>query len=524
MSLTKATYSMIEGAPANVLDFGATGDGTTDDTDAIIAAFNYCDPLGLCLYFPEGTYRITAPIQFPRGGARGDSVYATQILIDIPGATSSTNAITFGVSGDYNAARGGIESMWIRIADHSKETTMVYIDTPNHTSFMRDLKIETGEGHCVKATEFFTFYFDNVTFIGRYTATPGPLDTLEGIGFANVGGLEINNVLFNKCTFTFLRMALDAGSTAYQGSNAIKFNQCLFESLGETVGDVSGYQANFDCCYFEALNLNQNGALTYSVMQGGVNNIVFDQSLLNLTTVSTTLPMFEMDLGSVVWNDNTSIDPPVGFTGTVIDKRTYGTRGQLITNWGAYPVLNAFLALPSQWCGGYAENERPASPSYKAYSVSRFEYEFNGLTSAGAYQINEFREGFLQLKVGTAYFVNIEAEINYRNETTGQISYLKSNQSWYISGSETGASIAPDAVDNSQKSDAGGFLTGAWLAYNTLRYQATGTGYRRFALYRQTQTGTAYPANVVVKYKVRVSPTTTTLNNDIVGILDAGNV
>lgn len=35
MGLTKVTYAMIEGSPINVLDFGAVGDGVTDDTAAI---------------------------------------------------------------------------------------------------------------------------------------------------------------------------------------------------------------------------------------------------------------------------------------------------------------------------------------------------------------------------------------------------------------------------------------------------------------------------------------------------------
>ena len=40
MALTKVTYSMIEGDVVNVLDFGAVGDGTTDDAAAIQAAMD----------------------------------------------------------------------------------------------------------------------------------------------------------------------------------------------------------------------------------------------------------------------------------------------------------------------------------------------------------------------------------------------------------------------------------------------------------------------------------------------------
>ena len=51
MSLTKVSYSMIQGEVANVLDYGAKGDGTTDDT----AAFNLAIATGKRVYVPLTT-------------------------------------------------------------------------------------------------------------------------------------------------------------------------------------------------------------------------------------------------------------------------------------------------------------------------------------------------------------------------------------------------------------------------------------------------------------------------------------
>lgn len=48
-------------APGNVKSFGAIGDGVADDTAAIQAAY----AADLCLYFPEGTYRVSSTLTMP---------------------------------------------------------------------------------------------------------------------------------------------------------------------------------------------------------------------------------------------------------------------------------------------------------------------------------------------------------------------------------------------------------------------------------------------------------------------------
>jgi len=91
MSLTKASYSMITGAPANVLDFGAVGDGVADDTAAIQAAFNS----GIKdIYIPKGTYRITSTLTISGNGYRIVQAgnLASVLLKDFSGTTIAFNA------------------------------------------------------------------------------------------------------------------------------------------------------------------------------------------------------------------------------------------------------------------------------------------------------------------------------------------------------------------------------------------------------------------------------------------------
>lgn len=93
MALTKATHAMIDGATVNVKDYGAVGDGVTDDTSAIQTALN--SNLG-SIYFPKGTYLIQ-PLTIP-----GNTTIKTEGFDTIfkrnPASTNTVRTIRVGGS------------------------------------------------------------------------------------------------------------------------------------------------------------------------------------------------------------------------------------------------------------------------------------------------------------------------------------------------------------------------------------------------------------------------------------------
>lgn len=110
MSLTKASFSMITGAPANVLDYGADPTGTTDSTNAIQSAINANN----VVYIPAGEYRCDSPIVI-------ESSYANRKFMTMTAATKLRRISAFsaqqgpvieliGNYGHFDGGFGEIES------------------------------------------------------------------------------------------------------------------------------------------------------------------------------------------------------------------------------------------------------------------------------------------------------------------------------------------------------------------------------------------------------------------------------
>lgn len=112
MSLTKTTYSMISGAVANVLDYGADPTGAVDSSVAIQAALTARQQV----YIPAGTYLVnTALLPRTTQSIFGDGVNQTRLkagtvgmtVLSYPsGAYSNMVLSNFTIDGDSKAATG----------------------------------------------------------------------------------------------------------------------------------------------------------------------------------------------------------------------------------------------------------------------------------------------------------------------------------------------------------------------------------------------------------------------------------
>lgn len=141
----------------NVKDFGAKGDGTTDDTAAIQAAIDYAVAAGRSsVYFPAGTYIVTSPLhaQVETGtttvGGSTKSRYAYGMGLTLRGeqvgktVLRKTGQATYTIPANNNINGGS-----------TVDTTLFFGGTEGTGLYVSDLSIEnasTGECYAIYAT------------------------------------------------------------------------------------------------------------------------------------------------------------------------------------------------------------------------------------------------------------------------------------------------------------------------------------------------------------------------------------
>ena len=327
---------MIKGDVLNVLDFGAIGDGITDDTAAIQAAINSGIANDKAVFIPAGTYILAGVLT---GGANlhlfGEGVGLTILqkktsstghILDILGTTPKYNIDINNITFDCNLVDAGIYCEYINNAIFSnceiKNTPFWGLVvgkniSTSSTIVNNNVTIQNCvfDNNTQTYEHVLVFNSENVLVDNCYFKTAA-----NGIG---VGLYQwTTNVTVSNCYFTDLNKAVYYSVTC----NNTKFINCTFKHNKEGVqgGNESDnglfgishvYNITFDTCYFEdiydasyALQLGRtNGAI--------VNNCTFYNNygsgiLINDRGIGTAAgaPSINTTISNSVFRNNTAIN------------------------------------------------------------------------------------------------------------------------------------------------------------------------------------------------------------------------
>ena len=254
MALTKATYSMIEGAVVNALDYGAsTSASASTNTAAITAAF----AAGDTVFLPEGTYSIAGLTMTSKKTLVGAG-YGTVI--------NSTDTIDF-----TDARKGGIRHMTVNLTVASK--TLVR------------LQKDSGVGS-------FELYFDDVQFVGNIAnastvglhITDSYINTFVNCLFidfdkAIIHGVEANRNNYFGCSIR-ARTTYGTALIEQTAGQANSFVGCDVENCNQMLVLSGGSIFFGEGCYFEAHNASFGFDLTGGHV--GISHSYFNETFLRV--------------------------------------------------------------------------------------------------------------------------------------------------------------------------------------------------------------------------------------------------
>jgi hypothetical protein len=426
----------------SVRDFGARGDGVTDDTAAIQAAFTN----GGVVYFPPGTYKISSSLNLDISvaGIKG----LGQVVIDAstvtdPQAINVYSTATYGQSAGLNTWQRIIEGVSFK---GSAAGTLAGIAigkigaaySQSHDIMVKDCGFYSFQIGVVFTDNAWRTHFQRCGFediSSQFVFFNSPSNAGECMTFENcwmINGVYNAGMLINNGQFHFTSMSFPAGGDGgyidIQGSAHVTFDKCNFETQPASVDHV-------------ILRAEDNTAVCIQ------NSTI----LINETDYST--PYFEINAGASLTIRNCSL-PLYDY----LQNEAYGVRSLVFGT-----SSRVYLSCNAVYGGGLTNILKWAVVSKAANML------YNGDAEVNSVAMWTVSTG------GTGTFTNITTDPktgtrHYRALSPGAGSYAEAEQKFNVSAEVAGRVI----------------IMGMWVK------QSTGTGNGFFPTINfYTENGTA---------------------------------
>ena len=299
MALTKVSYSMIDGAVVNVLDYGAVGDGVTDDTIAIQAAIDAlkASTYGGVLNFPAGNYRITDTLDGTGLGTAvkisyvGEGKVITTITMD---NVSAKPILSLGVpfTGLQSTGVRRISGLLFTATGTSNIHTGIYWQSANATAIVEDCQFKN-----------LAIGLNSIADWGNTYRNSFFTDCDQAISLGNQpNGVVIDGCYIIGCT---TGISLDEPFSVH-------IRNCPIESIGSGGSGIAqaGGNSLITSCYFESAAV---GALA-SIFLGGKNtepsSSLIENCLFNDGNIATAVKAYSCR--NVTLKNNAVLTPTAG--------------------------------------------------------------------------------------------------------------------------------------------------------------------------------------------------------------------
>jgi hypothetical protein len=276
------------GAFVNVTDYGAVGNGVTDDTIAIQNAINAINNGGI-VFFPKGTYLVTASIYFYSNntlwfesgasllqGAAINNILMTYCASDVGEYNGTHDCVIYG--GTFDGGAFTTNNTLVGTV-HAKNITFANCTFRNAYGIWHNLEINSSYNVKVVSCDFEG---------RRKTGANGcmiQIDAIDNAGtwpWSNNRGLIDNTISkyidIDSCIFHDNTVSPAIGNHSSTTDSFITIHDCIFDGLTSTRGSIVFNASNVDI--FD----NTFNGCTTGVGSSGDTYYIHDNRFVDVTT------------------------------------------------------------------------------------------------------------------------------------------------------------------------------------------------------------------------------------------------